>query len=109
MFKILKFLKPYKWGVILVFVLVALRAGLDLLLPMILGLLVSDGIGLSATSVDPNVRRIWELALLMLGATLLSIGVTIISGLMESKISAGFALDLRKAVYQKIEQFSLKE
>jgi len=92
-----------------VFVLVALRAGLDLLLPMILGLLVSDGIGLSATSVDPNVRRIWELALLMLGATLLSIGVTIISGLMESKISAGFALDLRKAVYQKIEQFSLKE
>ena len=109
MFKILKFLKPYKWGVILVFVLVALRAGLDLLLPMVLGLLVSDGIGLSATSVDPNVRRIWELALLMLGATLLSIGVTIISGLMESKISAGFALDLRKAVYQKIEQFSLKE
>jgi ATP-binding cassette, subfamily B, multidrug efflux pump len=109
MIKILKFLKPYKWGVILVFILVALRAGLDLLLPMVLGLLVSDGIGLSATSVDPNIRRIWELAFLMLGATVVSIGVTIISGLMESKISAGFALDLRKAVYQKIEQFSLKE
>jgi len=109
MIKILKFLKPYKWGVVLVFILVALRAGLDLLLPMVLGLLVSDGIGLSATSVDPNIRRIWELAFLMLGATVVSIGVTIISGLMESKISAGFALDLRKAVYQKIEQFSLKE
>lgn len=109
MIKILKFLKPYKWGVILVFSLVALRAGLDLLLPMVLGLLVSDGIGLNQTGVDPNIQRIWELALLMLGATVLSIIVTIISGYMESKISAGFAVDLRKAVYQKIEQFSLRE
>jgi ATP-binding cassette subfamily B protein len=60
-------------------------------------------------TVDPDIRKIWEYAILMLAATLISIVVTIISGYRESKISAGFAKDLRKAVYKKIESFSLKE
>ncbi|MDI6452605.1 ABC transporter ATP-binding protein [Peloplasma aerotolerans] len=109
MIKALKFLKPYKWGVLLVFALVALRAFLDLLLPMILGWLVNEGIGLGDATIDPNIAKIWEYALLMLGATILSIIFTIISGYMESKISAAFAVDLRRAVYKKIEQFSLRE
>jgi ATP-binding cassette, subfamily B, multidrug efflux pump len=107
--KSLKFLKPYKWGVFIVFFFVALRAFLDLLLPLILGLLVNEGIGLGENAVSPDVAKIWIYAGLMLAATLVSIGVTIISGYMESKISAGFAKDLRKAVYQKIESFSLQE
>ncbi|MBE0701232.1 MAG: ABC transporter ATP-binding protein [Acholeplasmataceae bacterium] len=109
MSNIFKYLKPYKWGILVVFFLVALRAGLDLLLPMILGFLVNDGIGLSASAVNPNVSKIWEFAFMMLGISVISIIVTIISGFMESKISAGFAVDLRKAVYKKIEQFSLTE
>ncbi len=109
MLKILKFLKPYRWGVLFVFAMVALRAILDLLLPRILGQLVNEGIGFGGQTVDPNIAKIWEYAILMLSATVLSIIVTIISGYRESKISAGFAKDLRQAVYQKIEQFSLKE
>jgi ATP-binding cassette, subfamily B, multidrug efflux pump len=109
MLKILKFLKPYKIGVFFVFIMVALRALLDLLLPRILGMLVNEGIGLGEVTVDPDIRKIWEYAILMLAATLISIVVTIISGYRESKISAGFAKDLRKAVYKKIESFSLKE
>ncbi len=91
------------------FIFVALRAFLDLLLPMVLGLLVNEGIGLGENSVDPNIQKIWEYALLMLGATVISIVITIISGYTESKISASFALDLRRAVYKKIQQFSLRE
>ncbi len=109
MIKALKFLKPYKYGVFFVFAMVAMRALLDLLLPRILGLLVNEGIGLGATTVEPNIPRIWELTFMMLGATVISIIITIISGYVESKISAGFALDLRKAVYKKIESFSLRE
>ena len=109
MLKALKYLKPYRLGVIFVFTMVAARAILDLLLPRILGLLVNEGIGLGATTVDPNIPRIWELTFIMLGATLVSILITIASGYVESKISAGFAKDLRKAVYQKIESFSLRE
>jgi len=107
--KALRYLKPYRLGVIFVFSMVALRAILDLILPRILGLLVSQGIGLGESNVSPNVTRIWELTFIMLGATVVSIIVTIISGYVESKISAGFAKDLRKAVYKKIESFSMRE
>lgn len=109
MIKSLRYLKPYRLGVIFVFSMVALRAILDLVLPRILGLLVSQGIGLGESNVSPNINRIWELTFLMLGATVISIIVTIISGYVESKISAGFAKDLRKAVYKKIESFSMRE
>ena len=107
--RILSFLKPYKWGVILVFILVASRAVLDLLLPMILGLLVDDGIGLGSQIIEPNLTKVYQFSLLMFVITIVSIGVTILSGYMESKISASFAVDLRKAVYHKIEQFSMRE
>ncbi|MDX9691077.1 MAG: ABC transporter ATP-binding protein [Acholeplasmataceae bacterium] len=109
MLKALRFLKPYRLGVIFVFAMVALRAVLDLILPRILGLLVSEGIGLGENTVSPNTARIWELTFVMLGATVISIIITIISGYVESRISAGFAKDLRKAVYKKIESFSLRE
>ena len=109
MLKALKFLKPYKWGVLFVFIFVALRAFLDLLLPLVLGLLVNEGIGLGENSIDPNIQKIWEYAILMLAATVISIIITIISGYTESRISASFALDLRRAVYKKIQQFSLRE
>ena len=107
--RLIKFLKPYRIGIIVVFVLVGLRAFLDLLLPMILGMLVSQGIGLTAEALNPNIPRIWELAFVMLGVTVFSIVITIFSGYLESRISAGFALDLRRAVYRKIEQFSMRE
>ena len=107
--RILSFLKPYKWGVILVFILVASRAVLDLLLPMILGRLVDDGIGLGSQIIEPNLTKVYQFSLLMFVITIVSICVTILSGYMESKISASFAVDLRKAVYHKIEQFSMRE
>jgi len=107
--RMLVYLKPYRLGILLVFGLVALRALLDLLLPMILGMLVSQGIGISENAIDPDTRRIWELAGVMFAVTFLSIIVTIYGGYKESKIAASFARDLRKAVYEKIESFSMKE
>lgn len=109
MLKALRYLKPYRFGVAIVFTLVALRAFLDLLLPNLLGKIVSEGLGLGEVVSDPNLTRIFYYAALMLGATIISIGVTIYGGYLESKISAGFAKNLRTAVYEKIEQFSLRE
>lgn len=109
MLKTLRYLKPYRFGVAIVFTLVALRAFLDLLLPNLLGQIVSEGLGLGEVVTDPNLERIFYYAGLMLGATILSIIITIIGGYLESRISAGFAKNIRAAVYEKIEQFSLRE
>lgn len=109
MLKTLRYLKPYRVGVAIVFTLVALRAFLDLLLPNLLGQIISEGLGLGEVVTDPNLERIFFYAGLMLGATILSIAITIVGGYLESKISAGFAKNIRAAVYEKIEKFSLRE
>jgi ATP-binding cassette, subfamily B, multidrug efflux pump len=107
--KIVTYLKPYAWGIVFVFVLVGLRAVLDLLLPTILGRLVSEGIGISGTELTPDIQRIYDLSFLMLAISVISIATTILGGFFESRISASFARDLREAVYKKIGSFSLAE
>jgi ATP-binding cassette, subfamily B, multidrug efflux pump len=105
---ILKYLKPYQWSIILIFILVATRAVLDLLLPLLLGLLVNEGIGLQNQGT-PDFSKIWLYSGLMLGLSLFSILITIWSGYMESSVSSKFAKTLRRDFYQKVQQFSLKE
>lgn len=109
--KIFPYLKPYRFLIITVFVLVGARAILDLLLPKMMSLLMQEGLGIvkGAVGITFNESRVWFWALMMLLVIITSIVVTIISGYLESKISAGFAVKLRDATYKKIQSFSLQE
>lgn len=109
--KIFPYLKPYRFLIITVFVLVGARAILDLLLPKMMSLLMQEGLGIvkGAVGITFNESRVWFWALMMLLVIIMSIVVTIISGYLESKISAGFAVKLRDATYKKIQSFSLQE
>jgi len=105
---ILKYLNPYGFSITIIFILVATRAVLDLLLPLLLGLLLNEGLGLSSNGVT-NMDKIIEYSLWMLLASLLSIGITIFSGYMESSVSSKFARHLRRDYYKKVQSFSLEE
>lgn len=105
---ILKYLKPYSFSITIIFILVATRAVLDLLLPLLLGLLLNAGLGLSNGGVS-NMDKIFEYSLWMLLASVLSIGITIFSGYMESNVSSKFARHLRRDYYKKVQSFSLEE
>jgi ATP-binding cassette subfamily B protein len=105
---ILKYLKPYSFSVIVIFILVAVRAFLDLLLPLLLGLLLNEGLGLASNGVS-NTNKILEYSGYMLLASVLSIGITIFSGYMESTVSSKFARTLRRDYYKKVQSFSLGE
>ena len=105
---ILKYLKPYSLSITIIFILVATRAVLDLLLPLLLGLLLNAGLGLSNGGVS-NMSKIFEYSLWMLLASVLSIGITIFSGYMESNVSSKFARHLRRDYYKKVQSFSLEE
>lgn len=109
--KIFPYLKPYRFLIITVFVLVGARAILDLLLPKMMSLLMQEGLGIvkGVVGITFNESRVWFWALMMLLVIIMSIVVTIISGYLESKISAGFAVKLRDATYKKIQSFSLQE
>ena len=105
---ILKYLKPYRLSIAVIFVLVATRAVLVLVLPLFLGRLINEGIGLANQGVaDPS--KVWLYGSYMMIASVLSIIITIGSGYMESDISAKFAKQLRKDYYQKVQSFSLSE
>lgn len=105
---ILKYLKPYRLNIALIFVLVATRAVLVLVLPLFLGRLLNEGIGLANDGVaDPS--KIWLYGSYMMAAALLSIVITIGSGYMESNISSKFAKQLRRDYYQKVQSMSLAE
>jgi ATP-binding cassette subfamily B multidrug efflux pump len=105
---ILKYLKPYKWNILLIFFLVATRAILVLVLPLLLGRLINEGIGFGNSGIaDPS--KIWLYSGYMLIASVLSIVITVFSGFMESNISSKFAKKLRRDYYQKVQQFSLAE
>jgi ATP-binding cassette, subfamily B, multidrug efflux pump len=105
---ILRYLKPYSFSITIIFILVATRAVLDLLLPLLLGLLLNAGLGLSNGGVS-NMSKIFEYSLWMLLASVLSIAITIFSGYMESSVSSKFAKHLRRDYYKKVQSFSLEE
>ena len=105
---ILKYLKPYRLNIAFIFVLVATRAVLVLVLPLFLGRLLNEGIGLANNGVaDPS--KIWLYGSYMMIAAVLSIVITIGSGYMESNISSKFAKQLRRDYYEKVQSFSLSE
>ena len=108
MIKSFRYLKPYILWVITIFVLVAIRALMNLALPYFLGVLINDMVSQSLTDAD-KYQSLLNNGLLMLGTTVLGILVILISGYLESKVSSAYARDLREAIYKKVQQFSMNE
>ncbi|WP_162146905.1 ABC transporter ATP-binding protein [Acholeplasma granularum] len=108
MIKSFRFLKPYFWWVILIFILVAFRAVTNLALPFFLGELINDMIS-SQLSMQDKYNSIIMNGLLMFGTTILGIGAILTSGFLESRVSSAYGRDLRNALYEKVQKFSMKE
>lgn len=108
MIKSFKYLKPYIWSVLAIFLLVAIRAVLNLALPMFLGNLLND-ITSETLSHQQKVDSIILNVVLMTASTILGIVAIITSGYLESRTSSKYARDLRNALYAKVQQFSMTE
>ena len=73
---------------------------MEILLPFITAKLIDQGIEAS------NMANVWKYGLLMAGCAFISLWCGIQSGRYASTASAGFAANLRKALYAKIQTFS---
>ena len=109
MIRILKYLKPYKWSVVMILVLVVIRGVLELALPTLMSSILADGLNIGSQNPIVSFDMIWYYSALMLASIVVIIIVTIVSRYFESKVSAGFSKELRKTVYEKIESFSKEE
>lgn len=103
MHKLARFLKPYILQILVLFVLVYVQVMTDLKLPDYMSKIIDQGIVKSDTALILQ-NGVQMLLFALLGAAC-AVGV----GYFASKIGAGFAKDVRNAVFTKVEGFSLGE
>lgn len=96
----MKYLKKYTPLIILTLLIVFGQALCEVILPSFTQAIVDIGIKNSDMSV------IYSSGIKMLGVTLLSVCLTIISSYLASRISVGFARDLRENVFKTVLTFS---
>lgn len=98
--KLIKSVREYKFPSIITPILVGLEVIMEVLIPLVTANLIDKGIeGQNMTAVYTNGIQLIICAILMLvfGAT---------AGITASKASSGFAKNLRKDLYYKIQNFS---
>ena len=101
--KLFRYLKPYKWPAILIIALTTVQSLSQLYLPNLMSDIVDKGV------VGKDIGLIIETGLVMLGFTLIVSVCTVVARLFASKTAVGFARDLRRDIFQKVESYSLNE
>lgn len=103
MLKLLRFLKPYWWQVIILVLATAGQVYTTLQLPSLMADIINHGI------VPGNIDRIWQIGFLMLGATLLSAMLSFVASYFSAVIGANFSRDLRAEVFSQVLNFNLTD
>lgn len=95
--------KPYIGTYIVLMILLIIRALSELFLPSLNKDIINNGI------LPLDIDYIWRIGGVMLAVTLLLGVVSVIINLISARISMSFGKDLRKAIFSKVESFSLNE
>ncbi|MFA7244149.1 MAG: ABC transporter ATP-binding protein [Patescibacteria group bacterium] len=103
MLKILKYLKPYIWQIVALFILVSVSVYTTLLLPDYMAKIINEGIVLNNNNV------ILSTGLTMLLYSLLGGVATIGVGYFAARVATGYSMDIRNKVFSQVESFSLSE
>ncbi|MCT4542581.1 MAG: ABC transporter ATP-binding protein/permease [Vallitalea sp.] len=103
MIKLLKGLKPYKISVVLILFFTCIQTLAELLLPTLMSDIVDFGI------VREDTFYIAKIGIIMLVIAAIGAMGAILTTLLSAKTGNGFARNLRKRIFIKIENYSLKE
>lgn len=109
MIKLLKYMKWWYWLFIVIMIgIVYQQVTFDLFIPEYIGnIIVYVGIGAS-TGVTQTSEILHE-GFKMLAVALGSISLTIVVGLIAARIGSGLSRNIRQELYQKVDEFSMKE
>lgn len=103
MIKLFRYLKPFAAWVAIVFVLVFIQSMSDLYLPTLMSDIVNKGM------INGDTKYIWHTGMIMLLVTGGSAIAAVTSSFISSKVALGFGMDVRDAVFTKVESYSLHE
>ena len=98
--KLAKSVREFKKYAILSPIAIAGESLLEVAIPAVMATLIDDGIQ------GGNMNTVWQTALILIGLAFLSLGCASVASIAAAKASAGFAKNLRKDLYYKIQTFS---
>lgn len=98
--KLAKSIREYKKESILTPIFVSLEVVMEVIIPLLMANLIDKGM------YDGNMNEVFKIGLELVGAAMLSLIFGVLSGSVAAKASAGFAKNLRKDLYYKVQDFS---
>lgn len=103
MLKLMNFLRPYRYMVVMTMVFVLLQSIANLYLPTLMSDIVNEGI------VHENTAYIWKIGGLMLIVSAVGAALSVAASYLSSRAASGFGKRLRSSVFSHIEKFTLQE
>jgi len=97
------YLSPYRKNVAIVMVLLLIQSITNLYLPTLNADLINNGVA------KGDVGYIWKIGAIMLAASALIMGASVLLAYLSSKVSMAFGRDLRGGVFSAVEGFSARE
>jgi len=101
--KLLPYLKPYLFQILIITILVSIQVTTDLALPDYLADIINKGIILQDNEILKTI------GIEMIGVTMIGAIATVLVGFLASKVSTGVGRDIRKGIFTKIQSFSSTE
>ena len=103
MIKLLKNLSVYKWIVLAILGFVFIQSMADLYLPTLMADIIDKGV------VVGDIPYIWKIGGIMLLVAAFGAIASVVASYYSSKAAMGLGRDIRRKVFQHVEQFSLQE
>ncbi|KAA0965772.1 ABC transporter ATP-binding protein [Sporosarcina sp. ANT_H38] len=103
MLKLLKNLSVYKWIVLAILGLVFIQSMSDLFLPKLMADIIDKGV------VIGDIPYIWKIGGIMLLVAALGAAASVVASYYSSKAAMGFGRDIRRKVFDHVENFSLQD
>jgi ATP-binding cassette subfamily B protein len=97
--RLLGFLRPYKRGVIVSFVLAAAAMGISVVIPYLVGVTVDE--------IRGHNTNLWPLAIAVAGAGVLRLAFSVARRLVAGRVSLGVEYDLRNRMYEHLQSLEL--
>ena len=98
--KLLSYAREYKKDTILTPIYVTFESILEIIIPTLMSFLIDNGI------YKKNMRYIWLMGLILAIASAISLITGILAGRYAAVASAGFAKNLRQAIFDSVQKFS---
>ncbi|MBQ9313433.1 MAG: ABC transporter ATP-binding protein [Clostridia bacterium] len=98
--KLAQYIKEYKLPTIITPILITLEVIMEVIIPLKMADLIDYGV------YAGNMNEVWKLGVTLIILAMLSLFFGATNGISAAKASAGFAKNLRKELYYKVQDFS---